>query len=131
VHAILFPFSGYRAWVQVRDVTLRANDAALAPGSKLIAAVTTSGRIPIEVDIVMSQGALSRKLGTTSIPANSEAIYDPRFRHDSLVVMLDSASLAGFAPGSATARATARSRRQFTRIPPPVVSEITVAVAAR
>ena len=128
VHAVLWPLSGYRAWVQVYDVNLRAGPA-VAAGSKLVADVTTSGRITIEVEMILDQDSVSKSLGTHFIPSNREPMYDPRPRHDSLVVTLDKSELSSFHAGKANLRAVATGRPQFTRMPPPVMSELAVHIA--
>ena len=128
VHAVLFPLSGYRAWVQVRSVELSANSDRAAPGTRIITHVVTSGRIPVSVEIVATQGRRRVLLGSMSIPSNDEAIYDPRFRRDSLTITLSGVSLANLSPGPAVVVATALGRPQFARMPPPVADTLSVTV---
>jgi hypothetical protein len=131
VHLVLWPLSGYRAWVQVYDVKLLATGVILRPGTSVTAFVTTSGRITIDTEIVLEQDSVRRTLARKSIPSNGEPMYDPRSRHDSLTATIDSAALAGLKPGTVTIRAIASGRAQFTRTPPPVVRVLSLELPAQ
>jgi len=128
VHAVLFPLSGFRAWVQVYDVELHASTNRATPGTRIVANVETSGRIGIDITMVANQGGRTVTLGSMRIPSNEQAIYDPRPRHDSLVVSLDADMLQQISAGSVAITATATGRPQFTRMPPPVIKQITLTV---
>ena len=124
VHAVLFPLSGFRAWVQVYDVDLRTSSSSAAPGTRIVANIETSGRIAIDVDIVANQGARTILLGSMRIPSNEQAIYDPRPRRDSIAVSLTSQDLKAILPGPVAIIATAKGRPQFTRMPPPLIKHL-------
>jgi hypothetical protein len=116
-HAVIFPLSGYRAWVQIRDVKLAVEtDSARAT-------IETSGRIPIDVSIELIQGDHEKLLDAQTIPSNREAIYDPRPRRATIVIPLTRGATSGFDDGPASIKVTARGRQQFTRMPPPVIRE--------
>ena len=129
VHAVLFPLSGFRAWVQVYSLDLWSSSKDAAPGTRIVAKVATSGRIGIAVNLTARQGSNSLLLGSKTIPSNRQAIYDPRSRRDSLVVILDDRLLRELGPGSISIVATATGRPQFTRLPPPVVKHLTMDIS--
>lgn len=128
VHGVLFPLSGFRAWVQVYSVELTTSSNVATPGTRIVAKVETSGRIGIAVDISARQGSRAISLASMTIPSNEQAIYDPRPRRDSLVVLLTTESLHELSPGPTSIVASATGRPQFTRMPPPVIRQLAMTV---
>ncbi len=123
IHAVIFPLSGYRAWVQVRDVKLAVeSDSARAT-------VETSGRIPIDVTIELIQRDHEKLLDARTIPANRASIYDPRPRRATILIPLTRDATSGFDGGGATLRVTARGRQQFTRMPPLLIREAAISIS--
>jgi hypothetical protein len=128
IHLSLATYSGYRAIVQVRGVTLEASDRVLDEGTVARAAVVSSGRVEVTLRLELVQGARAETLATVDVPRSREAAYDPRTKRGHLSARVTPALLARFAPGRAILRATAIGSPQWLRTPPPTVREIAVEI---
>lgn len=120
--------SGYRAYFQVRSLDLRPADRVLRNGTIIEVIAESYARTPVDVSLELIQGAKTKTLGGFRIPSNYDPALDPRLRRASLTVALTPELLAGFEPGPAQLRATARGRMQFGRVPPPLVREVSVEI---
>lgn len=120
--------SGYRAWVQVRGLELRVEDATLRGGSVVRTSVVISGRATVEVRLELIQGARVETLAVQNVPGNEWAAIDPRPRAASQSVGVTPETLERFSEGAALVRATATGRPQWTRLPPPTVRETRVEI---
>lgn len=116
--------SGWRAWVQVRSLELRADSPVLRGGSVVRAAVVTSGRTFVDLRLELVQGAHAQTLAVRQVHKNRDAATDPRSRRDSLAVVLTPDVLGRFRAGPVLVRSVARGRPQWLREPPPTVREI-------
>jgi len=123
VHFSLAAASGYRAIVQVYDVTI-GSAPVIRPGSPLTVHVSTSGRTRVEVRVDLVQGSRAETLSTTTVLSNDAFFYDPRAKGVAIDVIVPADSLSRFAAGKATIRAVATGRSQFLRTPPPTVDEL-------
>jgi hypothetical protein len=128
VHVPLACWSGYRAIVQVQRLELSAPDRVMRGGSGVSVGIVSSGRATVDVTLEMIQGGRAETLGTRRVQTGGSPAYDPRFRRDSLAVVLTSEQLARFSPGAALLRATARGRSQWMRTPRPEVRELPVEI---
>src|SRR5215207_8000104 len=63
-------FSSYRAWVQVRSLSLHARDAALRPGSTVAVEAESWARTIATVRLMLEQGARSETLLVHRLPIN-------------------------------------------------------------
>ena len=120
--------SSYRAWVQIKDLTLTTTSTALAPGVIVRSNLTSWARTESDARIELVQGPRVAMLGEVYLPRNHEPVFDPRPQHGSVIVALTPALLAEFEPGTATLRATAVGRPQWLRVPPPTVRELTITI---
>jgi hypothetical protein len=120
VHFSLAAASGYRAIVQVYDVTIES-PAVIHPGSPLIVHASTSGRTRVEVRVDLVQGGRAETLSTTTVLSNDAFFYDPRAKGVAIDVAVPADILSRFYAGKATIRAVATGRSQFLRTPPPTV----------
>jgi len=127
LHLALGLVSAHRAWFQVREVALQG-DRTLRAGSRVHAAIVTSGRTFVDVEVRLIQGRHSEVIGTLEVPRNTEPVYDFRKQRLGLTVTLDGAVLRRFAAGNAIVRATAFGASQWMRVPPPVVSDLPVVI---
>jgi hypothetical protein len=123
--------SGYRAWVQIKELTLSATSSELAPGVVVRSSLTSWARTESDARIELVQGQHVTMLGEVYLPRNHDAYYDPRPRHGTVEVALTPAMLEGFEPGAATLRATALGRPQWLRTPPATVREQAVMIVTR
>ena len=123
--------SSYRAWVQIKELTLTTTSSTLAPGVVVQSNLVSWARVESDARIELVQGPRVTMLGEVYLPRNHEPVFDPRPRHGSVVVELTPTMLDGFEPGTAMLRATAVGRPQWLRIPPPTVREQPVTIAAR
>ena len=123
--------SSYRAWVQIKDLTLTATSSTLVPGVVMRSNLVSWARVESDARIELVQGQRVTMLGEVYLPRNHEPVFDPRPRRRSVAVALTPAMLDGFEPGTATLRATAVGRPQWLRVPPPTVREQSVTIAAR
>ena len=119
-------FSAYRAWVQVRSLDLIVPGTQIHSGDTLRVHTVSWARTYVYVDLMLIQGERADTLADHEIPKNHNASIDPRWRRDSIVVVLNSASLAGYHPGLATLRAIAIGGPQWLRTPPPLIREAAV-----
>jgi hypothetical protein len=123
--------SSYRAWIQIKELTLSTTSSELAPGVVVRSNLTSWARTESDARIELVQGRHVTMLGEVYLPRNHDAYYDPRPRHGTVEVALTPAMLEGFEAGAATLRATALGRPQWLRTPPPTVREQPVMIVAR
>ena len=123
--------SSYRAWVQIKELTLSTTSSTLAPGVVVRSNLVSWARVESDARIELVQGKRVTMLGEVYLPRNHEPVFDPRPQSGSVVVAVTPAMLDGFYPGTATLRATAVGRPQWLRVPPPTVREQPVTIAAR
>ena len=119
-------FSSYRAWVQIHSLQLIVPRKDLRVGDTIRVNTVSWARTWVDVDLVLIQGTRSDTLAWHEIPKNHNASIDPRWRRDSMSVVLTQSLLAGFAQGAATIRARAIGGPQWLRTPPPLVRESVV-----
>ena len=122
-------FSSYRAWVQIRNLDLIVPRKELGIGDTVRVNTVSWARTWVDVDLVLIQGKRVDTLATHEIPRNHNASIDPRWRRDSIIVVLTPSILAGYTPGPATIRAHAIGGPQWLRTPPPLVRESLVQLA--
>ena len=120
--------SAYRAWVQVRLLELKTAETILRSGATVETEVVSSGRNRVEVRLELIQGTYSETLGILNVRGNEVAFFDPRSRHATQRVTIDTDVLTRFQSGEAQLRATAFGRPQWGRTPPPVVRELRVEI---
>jgi hypothetical protein len=120
--------SSHRAYFQVRSLELKAPHS-LALGSSVEAAVVSSGRTTVDVDVDLIQGTHSERLFTYRLRGNELGFFDPRTQNTSRNIILTSDLLSKFQPGAARLRSVATGREQWTRLPPPTVRELEVELA--
>ena len=120
--------SSHRAYFQVRSLELNAPHS-LSAGAVVEAAVVSSGRTTVDVDVDLIQGTHTERLFTFRVRGNELGFFDPRTRHGSQSVTLTAEMLAKFQPGAARLRSVATGREQWTRLPPPTVRELDVEVS--
>jgi hypothetical protein len=119
-------FSSYRAWVQVRSLDLIVPSRELRSGDTIRVRTVSWARTWVDVDLLLVQGARVDTLGYHQIPKNHNASIDPRWRRDSIIVVLSAPLLTGYDRGPATVRAVAIGGPQWLRTPPPLVRETVV-----
>ena len=122
-------FSAYRAWVQVRSLDLNVARSEIHGGDTVRVHAVSWARTRVRFDLELVQGARSSMLAERVIPDNHNASIDPRWRRDSIVVVITPDLLASYARGPATLRATAIGGPQWLRTPPPLVQQRQVSVA--
>jgi hypothetical protein len=120
--------SGHRAYFQVRSLELRVAEPVLRAGSVIETEVVSSGRTFVDVRVELIQDAQAETLAVQRVPGNDWAAIDPRMQHATQSVGLTREMLSRFHPGTATLRATATGRPQWTRLPPPTVRESLVVI---
>ena len=128
-HVVLATISGYRAIVQVYRVDVTPSSLTIAPSTTVDMAVTTSGRAPIDAELMLVQSTHAETLAVLRIKDHSNPSYDPRPIHGFTRVALTSGKLAHFEPGPALLRAVANGRSQWLRVPPPVITERSVSIS--
>lgn len=116
-------FSSYRAWVQIHSLDLIVPNRQLQVGDTVRVNTVSWARTWVDVDLVLSQGGRTDTLVTHEIAKNHNASIDPRWRRDSIVVVVTPSILAGYSSGTATLRAHAIGGPQWLRTPPPLVRE--------
>ena len=121
--------SSYRAWVQIKDLTLSTTSSTLASGVVVRSELVSWARTESDARIELVQGDRVEMLGEVYVSRNHEPVFDPRPRHGSVVVTLTPEMLAGFDAGAATLRASAVGRPQWLRVPPPTIREQPVTIA--
>ena len=120
--------SSYRAWVQIKGLTLSTTSPVLRPGVVVRANLASWARVESDARIELVQGKRVAMLGEVYLPRNHEPVFDPRPKYGSVVVTLTPAMLAAFEPGGATLRASAVGRPQWLRVPPPTIREQPVSI---
>lgn len=121
--------AAYRAWFQVKSLDLKTNDPVLRHGSVVETTLVSYARTTIDVRVELIQGSHAETIATKRVRGNEWAFFDPRSRQASESIVLTSDLLSRFDQGRAQLRATAVGREQWTRLPPPVVREITVEIS--
>ena len=121
--------SSYRAWVQIKSLTLSTSSAILSPGVVVRSDLESWARTESDARIELVQGTHVQMLGEVYLPRNRDPVFDPRPRRGSVVVTLEASTLAAFAAGPATLRASALGRPQWLRTPPPTIRERAVTIA--
>ena len=121
--------SSYRAWVQIKSLTLSTTSSALAPGVVVRSDLESWARSESDARIELVQGKHVAMLGEVYLPRNHEPVFDPRPQRGSVVVTLTPEMLAPFDAGPATLRASAVGRPQWLRVPPPTLREQPVTIA--
>lgn len=121
--------SSWRAWFQVKSLSLAVASTTLTAGSTIVSDVVSYARTPIDVRIELVQGPHHETLGHQTVPDNWEAGLDPRTRSASQTVTVPPEMLARYEAGPAVVRATATGRPQWLRVPPTLVREIAVEIA--
>lgn len=121
-------FSSYRAWVQVRSVTLRVPDYELRSDGVVEVDAVSWARTYVTVRLMLVQGTHAETLAVHRIPSNHQASLDPRTRTAHLLIPLTAERLARYRPGEAVLRATAIGGPQWLRTPPPKVDERRVVI---
>ena len=119
-------FSSYRAWVQVRSLELDVPSRELRTGDTIRVRTVSWARTWVDVDLLLTQSTRTDTLAFHRIPKNHNASIDPRWRRDSIAVVLSQPTLAGYDRGPATVRAVAIGGPQWLRTPPPLVREAVV-----
>jgi hypothetical protein len=114
-------FSSYRAWVQVRSLELIVPGEQVRSGDTIRVHTVSWGRTYVDVDLLLIQGSRTDTLAFHEIPKNYNASIDPRWRRDSILVVVTDSLLLPFYRGRATLRATAIGGPQWLRTPPPLV----------
>jgi hypothetical protein len=100
--------------------------------ARLATSVATSGRAPVDVELLLIQSTRAETLAVLLVPDHVNASYDPRTIHAARQVTLTAEQLARLQPGRAVLRAVANGRSQWLRVPPPVITEraVTIGTAA-
>ena len=119
-------FSSYRAWVQIRSLDLIVPRRELRVGDTIRVNTVSWARTWVDVDLVLIQADRTDTLATHEIAKNHNASIDPRWRRDSIIVVMTPSLLAGYKPGTATLRAHAIGGPQWLRTPPPLIRELQV-----
>jgi hypothetical protein len=121
--------SSYRAWVQIKSLTLSTTSIVLAPGVVVRSDLVSWARTESDARIEIVQGRDTAMLGEVYVSRNREPVFDPRPRRGSVIVTLTSETLARFENGPAVLRASAVGRPQWLRVPPPTIREQPVTIA--
>ena len=121
---------GYRAIVQVYDVSVHVASANVGPGSRIKSRVVTSGRTYVDARVELRQAGRADTLGTLRIWANNASFYDLRPHPAALTVTIPADVFSRFSPGKASIRAVAEGHSQFLRVPPPKMSEAAIVLVA-
>ena len=120
--------AGYRAWYQVHSLDLTTSTSTLQIGSPITTKVVSYARTPVTVKLELIQGTHSEVLATRGVRSNDWSFFDPRPQQATQTVVLNSEVLAHFQTGPAQLRATATGRPQLSRVPPPLVRELSVEI---
>ena len=118
-------FSAYRAWVQVRTLELIVPRRDLRGGDTVRVNTVSWARTWVNVDLILIQGIRADTVAWHEIAKNHNASIDPRWRRDSMIVVL-TPPLEGYSAGPATLQARAIGGPQWLRTPPPLVREAAV-----
>ena len=119
--------SAHRAYFQVRSLELHA-ERVLHSGSSVQTMVVSSGRTYVDVQLELVQSSHSETLAVQRVPGNEYGFFDPRTQRATQMVLLTPEMLARFEAGPAQLRATAHGHSQWTRVPPPVVSQLDIEI---
>jgi hypothetical protein len=119
--------ASYRAYVQVRELEIRANQE-LKMGSDVSISLVTSGRTTVDVRVDLIQQEHSTTLFNMQLRGSELAFFDPRTRRGTKSITVTKAQLAGFQSGRALIRATAIGRPQWGRLPPPTVADFPIEI---
>ncbi|MEA2705926.1 MAG: hypothetical protein QOH22_714 [Gemmatimonadaceae bacterium] len=119
-------FSAYRAWVQIRSLDLIVPGRNLASGDTIRVRAVSWARTYVYVDLMLVQGAHVDTLATHEIPRNTNASQDPRWKRDSITLVLTPVMLSRYDSGAAMVRAKAEGGPQWLRTPPPLIRETAV-----
>jgi hypothetical protein len=120
--------AAYRAWFQVKSLELQSTSATLKAGTAVETKLVSYARTTVEVKLELVQGTRAESFAVQSVPGNTWAFFDPRTRQGSQLAVLTPDILERFAAGRAQLRATATGRKQWGRLPPPVVRELVVEI---
>jgi hypothetical protein len=121
--------SSYRAWVQIKELTLTTTNPTLSPGVVVQSQLVSWARTESDARIEIIQGKRVAMLGEVYLPRNHEPVFDPRPKSGSVVVTIEPQMLAEFDPGPALLRASAVGRPQWLRVPPPTIREMAVTIS--
>ena len=121
--------SSYRAWVQIKSLSLSTTSPVLSPGVIIRSDLVSWARTESDARIEIVQGGDTMMLGEVYLPRNREPVFDPRPQHGSVVVTLTREMLAPLENGPAILRASALGRPQWLRTPPPTIREQPVTIA--
>jgi hypothetical protein len=130
-HIVLATISGYRAIVQIYRVEILTNNTPLRAGSNIHFTIATSGRASADAVLELIQPPRTETLTVLFVRGHRNGVYNPFTIHASKTLTLTAEQLTHFQPGPATLRLTGNGRSQWLRIPPPVITERRVAIAAR
>jgi hypothetical protein len=120
--------AAYRAWFQVKSLDLKTDSSILKPGSAIQTTLVSYARTTIDVRVELIQEAHAETIATIHLRGNEWAFFDPRSRQASQSTVVNADLLSRFDRGTAKLRATAVGREQWTRLPPPVVRELTLEI---
>lgn len=126
VFIVLGIISSHRAYYQVRSLEIDVSEQVLRAGSDIRAQVVTSGRTVARVQFELVQGNHSETLAWHQVAGNEFGFFDPRKQRAEFTVALTPDMLSRFQSGTAQLRVTAHGTSQWTRVPPPVVREMSV-----
>lgn len=101
----------------------------LRSGSVIRTSLVSYARTTIDVQVELIQGQHSETIARQRLRGNDWAFFDPRSRQADQSTALTNDVLRRFNAGAAQLRATAIGREQWTRLPPPVIREMTVAIS--
>ena len=121
--------SSYRAWVQIKELTLTTTSPTLSPGVVVQSNLVSWARVESDARIEIVQGNRVAMLGEVYLPRNHEPVFDPRPKSGSVAVTIEPQMLAAFDPGPAVLRASAVGRPQWLRVPPPTIRELAVIIS--
>ena len=121
--------SSYRAWVQIKDLTLTSTSPTLTSGVVVQSRLVSWARTESDARIEIVQGKRVAMLGEVYLSRNHEPVFDPRPKSGSVVVKIEPRMLAEFDAGPAVLRASAVGRPQWLRVPPPTVRELAVVIS--
>jgi hypothetical protein len=124
-------FSAYRAWVQVHSLDLSVPRREIRAGDTIKVRTVSWARTYVYVDLVLQQGARAETLAVHEIPRNHNPSIDPRWRRDSIDLVLTESALSGFNPGPARIHVSAEGGPQWLRTPPPLIREAEVQLVRR
>lgn len=124
VNLVLAVVSGHRAIWQIQRLDVRASDLVLRPGTRLAAAIQSSGRTRATVVLELVQGDRRERIAEKHLPGNRNPAVNFFPQRDSVVVHLAPHVLARFAPGPVTVRAIGMGTSQWLRVPPDEIREL-------